>query len=73
MNSYIMFTAPWCGLCKQMKAELDAKGVGYLVDYLDVQTTLSDYLEEHNVRGLPHFLINNKTVTKEEFVEALLA
>lgn len=73
MNSYIMFTAPWCAKCKQVKAELDAKGVGYLVDYCDVQTTLSDVLELHNVKGLPHFLFNNQTVTKEAFVGALLA
>lgn len=60
MKTLLVFTASWCGVCRQIKPtiEIEAPQKGYMIEYIDLDTEqgLVD-AEDYKVRSLPTLIV----------------
>lgn len=58
----IIFTASWCGACRNVKKTLDAKGCVY--ETVDVDSDFGmELAAKYSIRSLPSALIDDKIVS----------
>lgn len=58
----VMFSAEWCGYCKQAKAYMQAKNIAF--NELDIEKNASARQEYQKLggRGVPYFVIGSRTL-----------
>lgn len=60
MNRFILFTAPWCAACTELKPQIAsmASGVGVSIEEQNYdEPEVKALAAKHGVRGLPSLLI----------------
>lgn len=57
-----LFSAQWCGYCKQAKIYLAEKGISYREYDIDTQEGMRAFVEVGETRGVPVILANGKRV-----------
>lgn len=68
-KTIVMYSAPWCGPCKQMKALLEKTDTtGYELKYVNIETEEGSLLaEEMVVRNVPTFILyENKSIVARQ-------
>ena len=59
----VLFSAKWCGYCKQAKAYLAAKGIAYREVDIDTAEGKSAYAQLGGNSGVPQLFANGRGVT----------
>ena len=57
----IIFTASWCGACRNVKKTLDSKSIVYETTDIDSPEGM-ELAAKYSIRSLPSALINDKIV-----------
>ena len=57
----ILFTAVWCGACRNVKKTLDSKSIAYETIDVDSEKGM-ELAAKYSIRSLPSALIDDKVV-----------
>jgi glutaredoxin len=61
-NSVVLFTAPWCGYCKQAKAYLSGKGIAFQEIDIDTRSGMTAFAEAGGGGGVPLLIAAGQSV-----------
>lgn len=59
----VLFSAKWCGFCRQAKAYLAAKGIGYREVDIDTNEGKLAYAQLSGNNGVPQLFVNGRGLT----------
>lgn len=74
MSEVIVYSASWCGACKNLMKSLDEKGVNYRMISLDSADAMRD-AKEVGIRAIPTTVVNGQVVKggSQESLNSILA
>jgi glutaredoxin len=61
-SSIVLYSAKWCGYCRQAKAYLTAKGVHYQEFDVDTRIGMAAYAQAGGRKGIPLLLVEGQRV-----------
>ena len=61
MKRILRFTAPWCGPCKSLAANLEEVNTKYPIEVIDIDV-FPDVAAEYGVRGIPTLVMMNENI-----------
>ena len=61
--SVVMYSAPWCGVCKRAAAYFKAKGINYTDKDIDASKAYADEFRRLGGRGVPLLLVGDKKMS----------
>lgn len=66
MKKILMFTAPWCNPCKNMKplVEQECREAGIELEYVDIESQI-DIARMHGVRSVPTMMVFDGKFAKD--------
>lgn len=62
-DTVILYSADWCGACKEAKRHLDAMGINYETRDIDIPENLNDLVAKTGQRGIPVLDVGGRVVT----------
>ena len=61
--SVVMYSAPWCGVCKRAAAYFKAQGISYTDKDIDASKAYADEFRRLGGRGVPLLLVGDKKMS----------
>ncbi|MBI4809200.1 MAG: glutaredoxin family protein [Nitrosomonadales bacterium] len=61
-GSVVLFTAPWCGYCKQAKAYLSARGIAFQEIDIDTRSGMAAFAEAGGGSGVPLLIAAGQSI-----------